>query len=379
MKKIIMLFSVLAVFILTSCDKNKNIFGRFHKAGSSSSTEVLLNDANAALDQDDPAKAKEIADKILATEPGNSEALYISAEAGLKEAGFDLGGIITSVIGGTSGSDDSLLDSFKEMDINNVAAAIDEAVTNLKKIADGNSDGSIPWDDVDVNLNLGILELLDTVIDIVNFDGDDKVVGDEDDVIHIDEDYNVTIRVGGSTKTVSELTPEDIQSLSTMTYLVDGATVTIAEKLESSLEQMSSAVDHLIVANEKAGIIEEGDDTSTITDLKKSIDEDLKPKLDDFIGALKLVAPGNLAATAVSSSQIDLTWTDNADGETGFKIDRALSLSGPWTQIGTSSANATSYSDTGLNPVTIYYYRVFAYNEMNDGGYSLPAYATTQL
>ncbi|MFH1353546.1 MAG: hypothetical protein ABIH68_08235, partial [bacterium] len=62
MKKIILPLSVLAVFILASCD-NKNIFGKFHKAGSSSSTEVLLNDANAALEEDNPAKAKEIADK----------------------------------------------------------------------------------------------------------------------------------------------------------------------------------------------------------------------------------------------------------------------------------------------------------------------------
>ena len=34
-------------------------------------------------------------------------------------------------------------------------------------------------------------------------------------------------------------------------------------------------------------------------------------------------APGNLAAAAVSSSRIDLTWTDNSSNEQGFKVERS--------------------------------------------------------
>ena len=34
-------------------------------------------------------------------------------------------------------------------------------------------------------------------------------------------------------------------------------------------------------------------------------------------------APTGLVATAVSSSQIDLTWTDNAGNETGFIVERS--------------------------------------------------------
>ena len=286
MKKNIISFSVLAIFILASCD-NKNIFGKFHKQGSSSSTKVLLNDANAALDEDDPAKAKEIAEKILASDPGNSEALYISAEAGLKEAGFDLGGIITSVIGGTSGSDDSILESFKELNINDVAGAINEAVTNLKKIADGKSDGAIPADDVDVNLNLGILEVLDAVINIVDFDNDGVIIEDDGDVIKIDENYDVTVKVGTGTGTYISIGDignqeyaDDLENLKTTTS-IDGKT--IAEKVTESVAKIESAVKHLVVANEKAGIVEEGDDTSTITDLKKTIDDDLTSALDDFL------------------------------------------------------------------------------------------------
>jgi chitodextrinase len=88
-------------------------------------------------------------------------------------------------------------------------------------------------------------------------------------------------------------------------------------------------------------------------------------------------APSNLAASAVSSSQINLTWTDNSLNESGFKIQRAPSSSGPWGQIATTSANITSYSNTGLNPATTYFYRVTAYNSRGDSSYSSTASATT--
>lgn len=87
----------------------------------------------------------------------------------------------------------------------------------------------------------------------------------------------------------------------------------------------------------------------------------------------KPAAPTNLTATAISSSQIDLSWTDNAKNENGFKIERDS------VQIDTVGANVTSYSDdTGLNPSITYYYRVCAYNDAGDSGYSNEASATTK-
>lgn len=38
--------------------------------------------------------------------------------------------------------------------------------------------------------------------------------------------------------------------------------------------------------------------------------------------------PSNLTITAVSSSQIDLSWTDNSNDETGFSIERNTGVSG---------------------------------------------------
>jgi hypothetical protein len=88
-------------------------------------------------------------------------------------------------------------------------------------------------------------------------------------------------------------------------------------------------------------------------------------------------APGGLSATAVSSSRIDLSWTDNSADETGFEIDRAASSSGPWTQVATVGAGVTSYSNTGLSASTTYFYRVRATNAAGDSANSNVASATT--
>jgi hypothetical protein len=84
-------------------------------------------------------------------------------------------------------------------------------------------------------------------------------------------------------------------------------------------------------------------------------------------------APSNVTATPVSSSQINLAWTDASGDETGFAVERAAS-GGAWGHVTTVGANATSYADAGLAPSTTYQYRVKA---VNAAGVS--AYATSQL
>ncbi len=90
-------------------------------------------------------------------------------------------------------------------------------------------------------------------------------------------------------------------------------------------------------------------------------------------------APSNLAATVVSSSEIDLSWTDNASNEDGFKIERKTGSTGTYTQIGTASANITSYQDTGLTCATTYYYRAKANNGAGDSSYSNETNVTTGI
>ena len=87
-------------------------------------------------------------------------------------------------------------------------------------------------------------------------------------------------------------------------------------------------------------------------------------------------APSNLTATAASATQINLSWTNNAINQTGFKVERSPDNI-TFTQIGTSGASATTYSDPNLAPKTLYYYRLRATNASGDSGYSNTASATT--
>ncbi len=88
-------------------------------------------------------------------------------------------------------------------------------------------------------------------------------------------------------------------------------------------------------------------------------------------------APSNLTAAAISTTGIDLAWTDTSSNESGFAIERASSASGPWSQIASAAANATSYSNSGLSPNTKFYYRVAATNSAGLSAYTSVASATT--
>ena len=89
-------------------------------------------------------------------------------------------------------------------------------------------------------------------------------------------------------------------------------------------------------------------------------------------------APTSLGATAVSTSQINLTWVDNSANETAFAIERATDSGFTVGFVSNSvGSNVTSYQATGLAAGTTYFFRVKA---VNAGGSSAPtntASATT--
>jgi titin len=71
--------------------------------------------------------------------------------------------------------------------------------------------------------------------------------------------------------------------------------------------------------------------------------------------------PTDLVATAVSSTQIDLTWTDNANNETEYRILRSGNGT-DYNLIDTISRNSTSYSAVGLQDDKKYWFKVRAVN-----------------
>jgi subtilisin family serine protease len=90
------------------------------------------------------------------------------------------------------------------------------------------------------------------------------------------------------------------------------------------------------------------------------------------------IAPSNLSATAVSTNQIDLSWTDNSSNETGFTIERKGGDAGDvFTEIAQLGANVTTYSDTPLDKARTYVYRLRAITGTGSSAYSNEAQAKT--
>src|SRR5439155_1197421 len=94
-------------------------------------------------------------------------------------------------------------------------------------------------------------------------------------------------------------------------------------------------------------------------------------------------APSNLAATAVSSSRIDLAWADNSSNEDGFKLYRSADGVN-WVWFASAGANVTAYTWWGAAPNTTYYFRVAASSAGGDSAYSntatvSPTRRSTQL
>jgi hypothetical protein len=73
----------------------------------------------------------------------------------------------------------------------------------------------------------------------------------------------------------------------------------------------------------------------------------------------------NLRAERISSSQIDLSWHNNSDNETGFKVQRSAD-GGAFVTVATASANATAFSDTTVPPGRDLSYQVIATNSSGD-------------
>jgi FtsP/CotA-like multicopper oxidase with cupredoxin domain len=88
------------------------------------------------------------------------------------------------------------------------------------------------------------------------------------------------------------------------------------------------------------------------------------------VQALPPAAPSSLTATADAIPEVNLTWTDNANNETGFVVERSDN-GGPFVQIAALPvADIVSYIDTNVAFGNFYEYQVAATNALGQSGYS---------
>lgn len=90
----------------------------------------------------------------------------------------------------------------------------------------------------------------------------------------------------------------------------------------------------------------------------------------------KPAAPTGLAAAALSGTQVRLTWTDNADNEQNYRVERRIG-SGAFQEVQTVGANATQATVNGLTAGTAYSFRVRARGGSGFSAYSNTATVTT--
>ena len=89
-------------------------------------------------------------------------------------------------------------------------------------------------------------------------------------------------------------------------------------------------------------------------------------------------APTGLTAGTITTSSVQMTWTDVATNETSYVVQRSLNGS-TYTTVGTLAASTTTFTDTGLDDNTPYYYRVYASNVTGNSAYSNVLNVTTLL
>jgi len=102
----------------------------------------------------------------------------------------------------------------------------------------------------------------------------------------------------------------------------------------------------------------------------------MKP-VNPRLASLLLLLPLLLAVPAKGLS-LTLTWTDNSNNETGFKIERKLGTTGTFAEVGQVGANINTFVNVPPD-FQEYCYQVRAFNSVGDSPYSNEACGTEPL
>src|SRR5258708_2423819 len=158
-------------------------------------------------------------------------------------------------------------------------------------------------------------------------------------------------------------------------YTIGSTTITAADNANTNFsgtftQANNSAGNYVVFTNQTAS-------SFTLTATGTSTDSGPRAPINGIqVIPTPPAAPTGLTATAVSSSQINLSWTASS-GAASYNVLRSTTNGGPYSSVATGVAS-TSYSDSGLAASTTYYYVVQAVNSIGTGVNSAQANATTQ-
>lgn len=163
-------------------------------------------------------------------------------------------------------------------------------------------------------------------------------------------------------------------------YVVDWDSTSRAETVTVEDANTGDALDTETVSNFHNGAYlswnVQGDVTLAFTQLNGANAVVSGLFIDPLLSSTPPAAPTNLTASAISSSEIDLSWQDNSSDETGFQIERSTDGTN-FTPIAVVGPNVTSYANKVLNPGTLYYYKVNAIKGPAGSDFTNTASATT--
>ena len=98
---------------------------------------------------------------------------------------------------------------------------------------------------------------------------------------------------------------------------------------------------------------------------------------------IAILAPSDLAGTAVvknkKTATVTLNWTDNSGNETGFLIQRAYDAGFTSGVVNATIAGNLTTFDQSVARGTTFYYRVHAFNDTTQSGWSNTAIVTTAI
>jgi hypothetical protein len=151
-------------------------------------------------------------------------------------------------------------------------------------------------------------------------------------------------------------------------FLNDTATSTASVTLKVNAARDSSYSDVIGIRTTQV-LIFRGDSIIKINYNSDDFDKQVPPTVSKVTISTQLPnSPTGMVATPTSYKSVSLAWTDNADNENGFMIERLIG--GVFKSIAIAGTDVKSYTESGLSAETTYVYRVVAYNSLGKSAYS---------